>query len=74
MLECRGTGGSGEGDIHIGGDEGDAPVSCQGAKGDGWEIKVGTRNNQRVVGIHSDGSSTRFGTALVQIHGKEGAL
>ncbi len=74
VLECRGTGGSGEGDVHLGGDEGDAPVSCNGAKGDGWEIKVGTRNNQRVVGIHADGSGTRFGTALVQIHGKEGAL
>jgi hypothetical protein len=74
VLECRGTGGSGEGDVHVGGDEGDAPVSCAGAKGEGWEIKVGTRNNQRVVGINPDGSGTRFGTALVQIHGKEGAL
>jgi hypothetical protein len=74
VLECRGTGGSGEGEVQIGHDEGDAPVSCEGAKGEGWEIKVGTRNNQRVVGIHADGSGTRFGTALVQIHGKEGAL
>jgi hypothetical protein len=74
VLECRGTGGSGEGNVHLGSDEGDTPVSCEGAKGEGWEIKVGTRNNQRVVGINSDGSGTRFGTALVQIHGKEGSL
>ncbi len=75
VLECRGTGGSDEGDVNIGKDGGgDKPVSCDGSKGDGWEIKVGTGNNQRVVGIHSDGSGTRFGTALVQIHGKEGSL
>lgn len=74
VLECRGTGGDhgAKGDWNS--DEGDKPVSCGDSKGDGWELKVGTNHNQRVVAIHSDGSGTRFGTALVQIHGKEGTL
>jgi len=74
VLECRGTGGDhgAIGDWNNG--EGDKPVTCGDAKGDGWELKVGTRNNQRMVAIHPDGSGTRFGTALVQIHSKEGTL
>lgn len=74
VLECRGTGGDhgANGDWNNG--EGDQPVTCGDAKGDGSELKVGTRNNQRVVAIHPDGSGTRFGTVLVQIHGKEGTL
>jgi len=73
VLECRGTGGD-DTDVHLGKDDGDQKLTCKDSKGDGWEIKVGTRNNQRVVGIRPDGPGTRFGTALVQIHGKEGTL
>ena len=73
VLECRGTS-SDDTDVHLGKDDGDQKLTCKDSKGDGWEIKVGTRNNQRVVGIRPDGSGTRFGTALVQIHGKEGTL
>lgn len=74
VLECRGTGGDhgANGDWKDG--EGDKPVTCGDTKGDGWELKVGTNHNQHLVAVKPDGSGTRFGTVLVQIHGKEGTL
>ena len=75
VLECRGSGGDhGGADGHWDDNEGDKPVSCGDAKGEGWELKTGTNHNQHLVAIKPDGSGTRFGTVLVQIHGKEGTL
>ena len=76
VLECRGGGGSGDSDVHVGHDDEDLnkPVSCGNSKGDGWELKTGTNGNQHLVAIRPDGSGTRLGTVLVQIHGKEGTL
>jgi hypothetical protein len=74
VLECKGTGGDhgAQGDWKD--DEGDKPVTCGDTSGEGWELKTGTNHNQHLVAIKTDGSGTRFGTVLVQIHGKEGAL
>lgn len=78
VLECHGTGGkhdtSDRWDNLDMNDEGDKPVTCGDTKGDGWELKTGTNHNQHLVAIKPDGSGTRFGTVLVQIHGKEGTL
>jgi hypothetical protein len=76
VLVCRGTGGGDHGSKGDWNnmDDGDKPVSCGGAHGDGWELKTGTNNNQHMVAIQPDGSGTRFGTVLIQIHGKEGTL
>jgi len=75
VLECRGAD-SGDGDVHIGKDDEELskPVSCRDSKGEGWELKTGTNGNQHVVAIRPDGEGTRFGTVLVQIHGKDNAL
>ena len=70
----RGTDGDHGGGGHWDNDEGDKPVSCGGTKGEGWELKTGTNHNQHLVAINPDGSGTRFGTVLVQIHGKKGTL
>ena len=72
VLECKGH--SGDGDVHIGNKDGDEKLSCGDSHGDGWELKVGTRSNQHIVSIEPDGAGTRFGTVLVQMHGKEGTL
>ena len=74
VLECSGSGGDHGADGHWDNDEGDKPVSCGDTKGDGWELKTGTNHNQHLVTVKPDGSGTRFGTVLVQIHGKEGTL
>lgn len=75
VLECRGTGGDhgSDGDWSSN-EQGDKPVTCGDTKGDGWELKTGTNHNQHLVAVKPDGSGTRFGTVLVQIHGKEGTL
>ncbi|HVP54533.1 MAG TPA: hypothetical protein VMU45_06000 [Candidatus Eisenbacteria bacterium] len=74
VLECKGTGGDhgSKGDWND--NEADQPVTCGDTRGDGWELKTGTNHNQHLVAIKPDGSGTRFGTVLVQIHGKEGTL
>jgi hypothetical protein len=74
VLECRGTSGNDDADVHLGKDDGDQKLSCGDSKGDGWELKVGTRNNQHLVAVRPDGDGTRFGTVFIQIHGKESTL
>jgi hypothetical protein len=74
VLECKGHSSDGDVpdvDMHRGGDQ---KLSCGDAHGSGWQLKVGTRNDQHIVSIESDGSGSRFGTVLVQMHGKEGTL
>ena len=73
VLECRGTGGD-DGTCKFNDDDGDKPVTCGDTKGDGWELKTGTNHNQHLVAVNPDGAGTRFGTVLIQIHGKEGTL
>lgn len=73
VLVCSGH--SGGSDIHINrkDDEG-TRLSCKGTHGDGWEIKAGTSENEHLVSIEPHGSGTRFGTVLLQTHGKESTL
>ena len=73
VLVCSGH--SGGSNVHINrkGEE-DAKLSCKGTHGDGWEIKAGTSEDEHLVSIEPHGSGTRFGTVLVQTHGKEGTL
>jgi hypothetical protein len=70
VLECKGH----SSNDHYNGKNGDEKLSCGDSHGDGWELKVGTRDDQHIVAIEPDGSGTKFGTVLVQMHGKEGAL
>ena len=72
VLVCSGH--SGGSDVHFDSKGGDTKLSCKGTHGDGWEIKTGNSENQHLVSIEPHGSGTRFGTVLVQTHGKEGTL
>src|SRR3974390_3319272 len=75
VLECSGSGDGGNTDVKMDRhDDLDKPVTCDNTKGKGMELKTGTNGNQHLVAINPDGSGTRFGTVLVQIHGKEGTL
>jgi hypothetical protein len=71
VLECKGHSNS-EGYKTNG--DGDQKLTCGDSHGSGWELKVGTKHDQHLVAIEPDGGGTRFGTVLVQIHGKESAL
>ena len=72
VLVCSGHSGGSDVNIHSKG-EGEK-LSCKGTHGDGWEIKAGTSEDEHLVSIEPRGSGTRFGTVLVQTHGKEGTL
>ena len=75
-LTCNGH--SGGSDVHVGwehrNDKGDNKLSCSDTHGGGWEIKAGTSDDERLVSIEPNGSGTRFGTVLVQTHGKDDTL
>jgi hypothetical protein len=73
VIVCKGHSEKGS-DYGIHGKNGGESVSCGDSSGDGWEVKVGTNDNQHLVAIQPDGSGTRFGTVLIQTHGKEGEL
>lgn len=69
VVVCKGHNDSG-GNYGHHGDKGGEKVSCGDSSGDGWEVKVGTNDNQHLVSIQPDGKGSRFGTVLIQIHGK----
>jgi len=71
VLVCKGH--SSSEDVSMRGNS-DDKLTCKDSHGDGWELKTGTARNQHIVAIQPDGSGTRFGTVLVQIHGKEGEI
>lgn len=68
VLECKGHNDNGDSEKN------DETLSCAKNSGDGWELKVGTSDDQHLVSIEPHGSGTRFGTVLLQMHGKEGTL
>jgi hypothetical protein len=70
VVVCKGHNDHGSGYEHHG-DNGKAKVNCSDSSGDGWEVKVGTNDNQHLVSIQPDGKGSRFGTVLIQIHGKD---
>jgi hypothetical protein len=72
-LLCNGH--SGGSDVHINHkNDSDNKLTCAGTSGDGWEIKAGTSDDEHLVSIEPHGSGTRFGTVLVQTHGKQDTL
>lgn len=72
VLVCNGH--SGGSDVRVSGHKENEKLSCSDTHGDGWELKVGTSDNQHLVSIEPRGSGTRFGTVLIRTHGKEGTL
>ena len=74
ILVCNGH--SGGSDVHISThkNDNDNKLSCSDTSGDGWEIKAGTGDDEHLVSIEPHGSGTRFGTVLVQTHGKQDTL
>ena len=73
-LTCNGHNGGSDVHMSIHGENKDKKLSCSDTSGDGWEIKAGTSDDEHLVSIEPHGSGTRFGTVLVQTHGKEDTL
>lgn len=75
VLVCNGH--SDANDVHVTahvsshhGDN-DKKLNCNDSKGDGWEIKTGTDDNEHLVSIEPNGSGTRFGTVYIRTHGND---
>jgi hypothetical protein len=72
VLTCQGHGDTS--DVHVNshnkGDD-DKKLSCDDTKGEGWELKTGTNDNQHLVSIEPNGSGTRFGTVFIRTQGKD---
>jgi hypothetical protein len=72
VLVCNGH--SDASDVHVNGHnkgDDDKKLNCDDSKGDGWEIKTGSGDNQHLVSIEPNGSGTRFGTVFIRTHGKD---
>ena len=74
ILTCSGHNGGSDVHMNVHGENKDNKLSCSDSKGDGWEIKTGTSDDEHLVSIEPHGSGTRFGTVLVQTHGKQDTL
>jgi len=75
VLQCAGTSGSGAGaDIHIGKSDDDSDsgvLTCGDSKGDGTELKVGTKANQHIVSVKPNGKGSDFALVYVRTRGKD---
>lgn len=52
----------------------DAPLSCGKEHGNAIELKVGTKERQRIVAVKPSGPGSEFSLVYVETRGKEGAL
>jgi hypothetical protein len=52
-------------------DSGRHELTCEGASGNNVELKVGTRENQHIVAVESDGKGSSFSLVYVRTHGKD---
>ena len=52
-------------------DHGSHELTCEGASGRNVELKVGTKENQHIVAVESDGKGSSFSLVYVRTHGKD---
>jgi hypothetical protein len=46
-------------------------LTCQGSSGNNVELKVGTKENQHIVAVETDGKGSSFSLVYVRTHGKD---
>lgn len=52
-------------------DKGSNQLTCEGAAGVNVELKVGTKRNQHIVAVESQGKGSSFSLVYVRTHGKD---
>lgn len=70
VLECRTSGLDVNADIKKA-NEGSKELTCEGSSGNNVELKVGTRENQHIVEVESQGNGSDFSLVYVRTHGKD---
>lgn len=53
------------------GNEKSHDLSCESSGGDNTELKVGTKENQHIVAVKSEGKGSSFSLVYVRTHGKD---
>jgi hypothetical protein len=74
VLVCNGHSGGSDVNISVHKKDSDNKLSCSDTKGEGWEVKAGSSDNEHLVSIEPNGAGTRFGTVLVQTRGNKDTL
>ena len=46
-------------------------LTCDSANGNNVELKVGTKENQHIVAVESEGRGSKFSLVYVRTHGKD---
>jgi hypothetical protein len=69
VLECHTT--HLDLNTHKGSTRGSDELTCEGDKGSDIELKVGTKDNQHIVGVKPDGKGSSFSLVYVRTHGKD---
>jgi len=70
VLVCHTSGLDVNAHVH-GLDKGPDELTCEGSAGSNIELKVGTKENQHIVAIESDGKGSTFSLVYVRTHGKD---
>jgi hypothetical protein len=70
VLVCHTSGLDVNADIQ-GLDKGPHDLTCQGSAGSNVELKVGTKENQHIVAVESEGKGSTFSLVYVRTHGKD---
>jgi hypothetical protein len=70
VLVCHTSGLDVNADIR-GLDKGPHDLTCQGSAGSNVELKVGTKENQHIVAVESEGKGSTFSLVYVRTHGKD---
>ncbi len=74
VLQCSGTSGAVGADIHIGksdDDSGSGVLTCGDGKGEGTDLKVGSKANQHIVSVKPHGKGSDFALVYVRTRGKD---
>ena len=55
-------------------DHGSNELTCEGSSGSNVELKVGTKENQHIVAVQTEGQGSSFSLVYVRTHGKEAEI
>jgi hypothetical protein len=73
VLECHTSHMDVDADIKDS-DHGSHELTCNGSRGSNTELKVGTKENQHIVAVESEGKGSSFSLVYVRTHGKDAEI
>jgi hypothetical protein len=71
VLECHTS--KGNWNVNMG-KHGSNELTCEGSRGNNIELKVGKKDDQRIVAVQSEGKGSSFSLVYVRTHGKDAEI